>query len=309
MKFNMKLLVTGGSGMVGRNILEHPDASKWNILHPQRNDLDLTKADLVEKYLIENKPYMVIHAAGLVGSPQENLDNPVRFLDENMIMGRNIIMASFKSGVKSFLNISSNNIYPVGTKTPMSEDQLLSGQLEKTNEGYSLAKLVCLKLCEYISSSNKGFNYKTLVPCNMYGKFDKYDSLQSNLMAAIIMKVHNAKLKNLSSVKIWGDGKARREFLFVGDMVEAIWKATQNMDTLPGMMNIGVGQDMSVQSYYELIARIINWKGKFEFDLSKPVGMKRKLCSYSRQKSWGWSPKTSLMEGLRITYASYLSDF
>ena len=294
--------------MVGRNILEHPNASKWEVLHPRRGVLDLTKVDQVEQYLIEKKPHMVIHAAGLVGSPQENLDNPLRFLDENMIMGRNIIMASFKSGVKSFLNISSNNIYPAKTKTPMREDELLSGKLEKTNEGYSLAKLVCLKLCEYISRSNKGFNYKTLVPCNMYGKFDKYHSLQSNLMAAIIMKVHDAKLNNSTSVKIWGDGNARREFLFVGDMVEAIWKAAENMDKLPGIMNIGVGKDMSVQNYYELIARIINWKGKFEYDLSKPVGMKRKLCNYSRQHSWGWHPKTPLTEGLRITYDSYLSE-
>lgn len=292
--------------MVGRNILDHPIAGQFRFLVPTSAELDLRNFSKVQEYVSFNKPDFVIHAAGLVGGIQANMAKPVDFLIENIDLGRNIILASRNAGVKKLLNLSSSCMYPRNATNPLSEDLILTGELEPTNEGYALAKIFAMRLCEYIHKEDNSFNYKTFIPCNLYGRFDKFDPKHSHLIPAIIHKVHLAKLNQEESVEIWGDGSARREFMYAGDLADAMMRAVMSFDSTPGLMNLGLGFDYSINEYYEAVAKIVGWSGSFSHDLSKPVGMKQKLVSTSRQKNWGWRPTTSLEEGIAKTYDYYL---
>ena len=178
---------------------------------------------------------------------------------------------------------------------------LLTGALEKTNEGYAISKIAGLKLCEYISKMDKNRNYKTIIPCNLYGKFDNFNNKSSHLIAAIIKKVHLAKNKN-KNIEIWGTGKVRREFMFASDFAEFIKFSIINFEKLPIIMNLGTGVDYTVKQYYVIAAKILNYKGNFLFNKEKPEGIKRKLLDISVQKKIGWKNKTELKSGLYQTY-------
>ncbi len=299
------LLLTGAGGMVGQNILHHPDADKWDILSPSSRDLDLMDAVAVAHYLDNKKPDAVIHAAGRVGGIQANIANPIAFLDQNMMIGRNIILEAHKAGIKHFLNLASTCVYPRNAPNPLSEDMILTGELEPTNEGYALAKIMALRLCQYIRKEDPTAQYKTLIPCNLYGPFDKFDPKNSHLVPAIIAKVHEAKINGHATVEIWGDGTARREFMYAGDLADIALKAINGIDTVPDLMNAGIGHDHAINDYYETVADVVGWQGSFTHDLTKPVGMKQKLCSTARQTNWGWSAPTSLRDGLQKTYRHY----
>ncbi|MBR9844312.1 MAG: GDP-L-fucose synthase [Rhodobacteraceae bacterium] len=302
------LLLTGGSGMVGRNILEHPMAGDWDILAPASRELDLTDAGAVADYVAAHKPDLVIHAAGQVGGIQANMAHPVAFLERNTAMGRNIIMAAYQSGVRNFLNLASTCMYPRAAENPLREDMILTGELEPTNEGYALAKIMATRLCQYIRREDETAQYKTLIPCNLFGRHDKFDPKNSHLLPAIIHKVHLAKLNGEATVEIWGDGTARREFMYAGDLADAVMKAAADLDALPELMNCGLGHDHTINAYYETVADVIGWDGEFTHDLSKPVGMKQKLCATDRQTAWGWSAPTSLRDGIKATYEFYLNE-
>jgi len=185
----------------------------------------------------------------------------------------------------------------------------LNGRLEKTNEGYALSKILSMKLCEFISKKNNSFKYKTLIPCNMYGKYDNFDSDTSHLIAGIIHKIHLAKMHNHKKVLIWNNGEVKREFLYAGDFAEAIIKSLTDFDSLPMITNIGVGKDYSIKEYYEIVRKVIGWSGEWNFDLSKPEGIKRKLCDITLQKKWGWSPKTEIYSGISNTYQYYKKQY
>ncbi|MFY0312717.1 GDP-L-fucose synthase family protein [Leisingera sp. D0M16] len=303
---NGTLFLTGGGGMVGRNLLDHPAARDWNVLAPRSTELDLTDAGAVAAYLETHKPNLVIHAAGRVGGIQANMANPVAFLDENLAMGRNVIMGARRAGVTRLINLASTCMYPREGGNPLREESILTGALEPTNEGYALAKIISMRLCDYIRQEDKGALYKTLIPCNLYGAYDKFDSKYSHLLPAIIHKVHQAMKAGDISVEIWGDGTARREFMFAADVADAIWKAAKDLEEIPGAMNIGLGYDHSINDYYTTVAEVIGWQGDFTHDLSKPVGMKQKLCSTDRQTAWGWQPTTTLRDGIAQTYRYYL---
>jgi GDP-L-fucose synthase len=302
------MLLTGGGGLVGRNIQEHARAADWTILAPRSAELDLTDAAAVDAYLAKHQPDLVVHAAGRVGGIQANMANPVAFLDENTAMGRNIIMGAYRAGVRGFLNLASTCIYPRAAENPLREDMVLTGPLEPTNEGYALAKIMALRLCDYIRREDAGAQYKTLIPCNLYGAHDTFDPKQSHLLPAIIHKVHQAQKTGETSVEIWGDGTARREFMFAADLADAVLRAAADMDSLPGSMNIGLGQDHSINDYYATVAEVIGWAGDFSHDLSKPVGMKQKLCDPARQQDWGWQAPTALRDGIAQTYRHYLES-
>ncbi len=302
------VFLTGGRGMVGSNILEHPMVEYFTFLSPTRSELDLRNFDQVQNYLVEHAPEFVIHAAGLVGGIQANIARPVDFLVDNIDLGRNVILASRKAGVKKLLNLSSSCMYPRNASNPLTEDLILQGELEPTNEGYALAKIVAMRLCEYIQKEDMAFQYKTFIPCNLYGRFDKFDPKHSHLIPAIIHKVHQAKVLNDKSVDIWGNGLARREFMFAGDLADAVLKALIDFDKIPALMNVGPGFDHSINDYYQVVAKIIGWNGKFEHDLTKPVGMQQKLVSIERQRAWGWSAGTSLEDGIAKTYEFYLKS-
>nr|WP_321482399.1 GDP-L-fucose synthase [uncultured Cohaesibacter sp.] len=302
------LLLTGGSGMVGRNILEHPAASDWTILAPGSKELDLTDARAVDAYLAAHIPDLVIHAAGQVGGIQANMAHPVAFLERNMAIGRNIIMAAHKAGVRSFLNLASTCMYPRAAENPLREDMILMGELEPTNEGYALAKIMATRLCQYIRREDASANYKTIIPCNLFGRHDKFDPKHSHLLPAIIHKVHMAKENGEATVEIWGDGTARREFMYAGDLADAVMKAAADIEALPELMNCGLGHDHEINTYYQSVADVIGWEGDFTHDLSRPVGMKQKLCATDRQTDWGWSASTALVDGIRATYEFYLNE-
>lgn len=293
--------------MVGRNIQEALAAHGGvQVLAPKRAELDLFNFGSVLAYMHQHQPDWVVHAAGRVGGIQANMANPVEFLVENLDIGRNVIMAAKQAGVRRLLNMASSCMYPAQAESPLSEQLVLAGALEPTNEGYALAKIVSTRLCEYITRTQPELQYKTMVPCNLYGRHDKFDPKHSHLIPAIIHKVHAAKMQGLPNVEIWGDGTARREFMYAGDVADAVVYALEHFDTMPAVMNLGLGQDHTVNEYYQVTAQVLGWRGEFVHDLSKPVGMKRKMVDVTRQTAWGWKPRHTLLDGLRKTYNFYL---
>ena len=304
----LRILVTGSGGMVGRNLLDHRSISEFEVLAPRRSELDLCDFSALQSYLQSNKPDIVIHAAGKVGGIQANMREPVDFLLANLDMGRNIVWASQQAGIKRLINLGSSCMYPRNHSEPLKEEMVLKGELEPTNEGYALAKVVTARLCEYIMRENASYQYKTLIPCNIYGRYDKFDPVHSHLIPAIIHKVHQAKQDGQALVEIWGDGTARREFMYAGDLADAIMRAVSNFDTLPNNMNVGLGHDHTINDYYQAAAEVMGYAGDFEHDLGKPVGMARKVVSVELQTNWGWSARHELREGIEKTYSYYLKE-
>ena len=304
----MKVLITGGSGMVGKNLIAHERAAEHDISYPSSSELNLLSYDQTRDWVNTNKPDMIIHCAGHVGGIQANIANPVDFLVKNLDMGRNIVMAAQSAGVTRVLNLGSSCMYPRAAENPLREEQILTGELEPTNEGYALAKIAVARLCSYLSSMVPEFHYKTVMPCNLYGEHDTFDPRSSHLLPAIVKKVHDAKTQGLDSVEIWGDGTARREFMFAADMADGLWFMVEKFKDLPDMMNLGLGYDYSINDYYAAAAKVIGWDGTFTHDLSKPVGMKQKLLSVTRQTDLGWAPETTLEQGVSRTYQFYLDN-
>ena len=251
---------------------------------------------------------MVIHAAGIVGGIAVNMKFPSAFLLANMEMGRNIIYESYELGIKKFINLASSCMYPKDRNKPLSEEMILTGTLEPTNEGYALAKIVCTRLCEYISRENADFQYKTLIPCNLYGPWDKFVSEDAHMIPAVIHKLHVAKTHEIENISIWGSGQVRREFMYSEDLGNCVRYCVQNFESLPGIMNVGLGHDYTVNEYYALIAKVVGYTGTFTHDLTKPEGMKRKLTDISKQKKFGWQAQIPLEEGIKRTYQFYLSN-
>ena len=302
----MKVFLTGGRGMVGRAIQDHPGAGAYKIIAPNSVELDLTDRPAVMAALASERPDIVIHSAGRVGGIQANMANPAAFLTENMDMGFNVVLAARAAGVPKLLNLGSSCMYPHDAANPLHEDSLGKGELEPTNEGYGLAKLAVARLCDFTGREQPELSYKTLIPCNLYGLHDKFDPAVSHLVPAIIRKVHEARGAGSETVEIWGDGTARREFMFSGDLADGIWQAVARFDELPEVMNMGLGHDYSINEYYAEAARVIGWQGHFTHDLSRPTGMKQKLVATERQTAFGWAPQTSLKEGIARTYAHFL---
>lgn len=301
-----RVFLTGGAGMVGRNIAEHPGAAAWELIAPRRTELDLERFDAVAAFMRDVRPDVVIHSAGLVGGIQANIARPVDFLVRNVDMGRNVILAAHQAGVQQFINLASSCMYPRNGQNPLREEQVLAGELEPTNEGYAIAKIYATRLCQYLRRQEPALQYKTLIPCNLYGRFDKFDPAHSHLIPAVVRKVHEAKLAGAPAVEIWGDGLARREFMDAADLADAVVRHVEQGDTAPELMNIGLGHDYTINEYYATVARVVGWQGEFVHDLSKPVGMRQKLVDVSRQTAWGWAPKISLEQGIARCYQYFL---
>ena len=297
----MRILITGGNGMVGKNILEHKKAANYDLLAPSSSELNLRDFNSVDNYIKQHKPDIIIHAAGLVGGIQANMAHPVDFLVYNLDMGRNIIMAAKENGVKYFLNMASSCMYPREAQNPLQEELILKGELEPTNEGYAIAKVVATRLCEYIVKENPALQYKTVIPCNLYGKYDKFSPEHSHMVPAVIKKIYEAKQNNATEIDIWGDGLARREFMYTGDLADFVFYALDNFSNMPQNINVGLGFDYTINEYYEAIAEAVGFTGKFVHDLSKPIGMKQKLIDDSKLKQFGWKHQTSLKEGIKNT--------
>lgn len=300
------LWVTGGRGMLGRNLAEHPSANGWKILSPDRIELDLLDAEAVRAFAQDMRPNAIIHAAGKVGGVHANLANPVSFLEDNLRVGLNVVRAAMDADVKSLLNIASINMYPADELVGFTEDLLGNGALDAATEGYGLAKLAVTRMCQAARKEDATRQYCTLIPCNLYGKYDHFEAARSHFVPSIIHKVHTAKQGDASTIDIWGDGTARRECLYAGDLAGLIFNALDRLDTVPEIMNVGTGSDHSMNAYYSLVAEVLGWQGEFVRDLTRPTGVPQKLASVQRQLDWGWTPPTALADGIAQTYSYYL---
>jgi len=300
-----KIFLTGSRGLVGSNIRENKPKNLL-LVCPEIDELNLLDSDKVDQFLERQKPEIIIHAAGIVGGIHANIANPVKFLTLNTLMANNLILSARKNKIKYFINLGSSCMYPRNAPNPLTESMVLKGELEPTNEGYALAKIYAQRLCSYINREDSNNNYKTIIPCNLFGRWDKFDPQLSHMIPAVIKKIHEAKINNVSEVDIWGDGKARREFMYAGDLADFIWFVVHNIDAIPEIINVGLGYDFSINEYYQSIAEVVGFNGVFNHDLSKPVGMKQKLVDISQLQKLEWTPKHSLTEGIKKTYQFFI---
>lgn len=301
----MKVLVTGGNGMVGRNFLHAARNAGLDVDAPGRAQLDLLDLPATVRYVGDSNPDIVVHCAGVVGGIAANIAAPYEFAYSNLQIGMNLVSAAHQAGVTKLINLGSSCMYPREAENPLREDTILSGPLEPTNEGYAIAKIAVARLCDYLSGEH-GVQYKTIIPCNLYGLFDNFDRQSGHLVPAVIRKVTDAVSRGDDTVEIWGDGTARREFMFAGDLADFLCFAINNFQRMAAYTNVGLGHDHSVNDYYSVIARIAGFGGRFSHDLSKPVGMKQKLVDTSRQTALGWQPATSLEDGIQMTCEYFL---
>ena len=304
----MKILVTGGSGLVGKNLVE-TFSNNHTVLSPSHSELDLLDYSSVFHYLENQNPDVIIHCAGKVGGIQANIKDPLGFFVQNLDMGKNLVLAAYERKIPKFINLGSSCMYPRNAPNPLKEEMVLQGELEPTNEGYALAKVSIQRICEYINMMNSEFDYKTLVPCNLYGRWDKFDPSRSHMIPAVIHKLHMAKMNNVVTVEIWGSGEVRREFMYAGELAKSIFHVLDNYEKCPSVLNIGLGQDFTINEYYEIAAEVIGFQGSFIHDLSKPEGMKQKLVDIGRLNKLGWKNSLSLKEGIEKTYKFYLEHY
>jgi GDP-L-fucose synthase len=305
----MKILLTGGSGMCGRNILEHHSAKKFDILSPSSSELNLLEKDKVKEYLQQNKPDFIVHTAGLVWGIQFNIKHPVSALVDNSYMGLNLISVAKELGVPRLLNLASSCMYPKLGENPLRETEILKGELEPTNEGYGLAKILTTRLCEYILREEPQLEYKTLIPCNLFGRHDTFSLEFSHMIPAAIQKLHYAKLHKEKTVEIWGDGFFRREFMSASDLADLVFYCLENFAIMPQNLNAGLGHDYSINEYYKVAADVVGFQGTFKHNLTKPVGMRQKLVDVSLLRKFGWKHSLSLEEGLIEAYSFYRDDW
>lgn len=304
----MNILITGASGMVGKNLLEVlENSTDYKLMHPSSSALNLLNPDSVDNFIKTNDIDIIIHCAGLVGGIQANIERPYSFLSFNLHMGLNLIETAIKYKIPRLINLGSSCMYPKDSNEHIEENQLLAGKLEPTNEGYAIAKIATSKLAEY-AKKEFGLSYKTLIPCNLYGRHDKFEPENSHMIPAVIRKIHEAKAMN-KTVEIWGDGSARREFMYAEDLADFIKLALYQYNKLDTYTNVGLGYDYSILEYYQAIAKVVSYEGEFRFNLDKPSGMKRKLCSVKKQNLLGWEPKHSLLDGLEKTNKFYIEKY
>jgi GDP-L-fucose synthase len=298
--------VAGHTGMAGSAIVRRLQQEGCSLVLPERRELDLTRQDQTERYLFATRPEIVIMAAGRVGGILANDKNPADFLADNLAMAFNCIHTSHLVGVKRLLFLGSSCIYPKFAKQPMSEDQLLTGPLEPTNESYAIAKIAGIKLCEaYRRQYDRDFI--SVMPTNLYGPGDNYHPEHSHVVAALIRRFHEAKTNDASTVVVWGTGAPRREFLYVDDFADACIFVLKNYSALQ-FINIGVGKDSTIAEFAQTVAEVVGFRGKIEYDTSKPDGMPLKLLDVSRLASMGWKARTPLRDGLRKAYDHFLTN-
>lgn len=293
--------------MVGSAIVRELERQGYhNLVFRSHAELDLTRQDDVEKFFEEEKPEYVFHPAGKVGGIVANSTAIADFLYENMMMEMNVIHAAWKIGVRKLEFLGSSCIYPKLAPQPMKEDYLLTSALEPTNEGYALAKISGLKYCEYL---NRQYNmdFISVMPTNLYGLNDNYHPEHSHVLPALIRRFHEAKEAGSESVTCWGDGSPLREFLYVDDLANLcvfLMNSYRGNDTV----NAGTGKELSIKQLTELVAKVIGYEGEILWDTSKPNGTPRKLLDVSKATALGWTYKTELEDGIRLSYEDFLHN-
>lgn len=305
LKKNSRIFVAGHNGLVGSAILRRLIFFGYkNIITKNRNQLDLRDQSKVENFFNKNKIDAVINAAGKVGGINANNIYKADFIYDNLCIQNNIIHSCYKNKVKSLIFLGSSCIYPKNSKQPIKESYLLTGELEKTNEPYAIAKIAGIKMCQSYNFQYNT-NYKCLMPCNLYGPNDNYDLKKSHFFSALISKIHNSKIKNKRTIVVWGSGKPKRELLYSDDLADAciFFLKKKTKETL---INIGSGCEMRIIDYAKFIIRELNVDIKIKLDLSKPDGTPRKIVDCSIARKYGWRPRVTLKEGFEKTYINYL---
>jgi GDP-L-fucose synthase len=307
MKKNDLIFVAGHRGLAGGAITRELLAGGYaRILTRTRAEVDLQQREAVFHFFEQERPQLVVIAAAKVGGIKANNDFPVEFLLENLKIQNNLIEASAEFGVEKLLLLGSSCIYPKFASQPISEDSLLTGALEPTNEAYAIAKIAGIKLCQAYARQY-GRNFICAMPTNLYGPGDNFDLNHSHVLPALLRKVHEAKLGGLDSVMVWGTGTPRREFLHVDDLAGACRFLLESYDS-PEIVNIGYGEDVTIRELAETICEIVDFQGKLIFDSSKPDGTPRKLMDSTKLLEMGWKPGIPLRTGIRQTYDWYLSQ-
>lgn len=302
-----RVFVAGHRGMVGSAIVRRLAAENCAVLVADRRDLDLTQEAPTLRWLEDNRPDVVVHAAAKVGGIAANNNFPVDFLCDNLAVELNVIRASHTIGVQRLLFLGSSCIYPKHATQPISESELLTGPLEPTNEWYAIAKIAGLKMCQAYRRQY-GDDFISAMPTNLYGRGDNYHPDHSHVPAALIRRFHEAKLAQAPTVTVWGTGTPLREFLNVEDLADACIFLLKNYSSdLP--INVGSGEELSIADFATLVAEVVGYTGKLAFDSSKPDGTPRKLLDSSRIRSLGWRPTVSLKVGLRAAYDDFLQGY
>ena len=315
---NQKIYVAGHRGMVGSAIMRNLQAKGFaNIVTRTHAEMDLTDQAAVKAFFEQEKPEQVYLAAARVGGIHANNTYPAEFIYDNLMVQNNVIHQAFLNGVKKLLFLGSSCIYPKLAPQPMSEDALLMGKLEPTNEPYAIAKIAGIKMCESYNrqyGQSHGVDYRSVMPTNLYGPGDNYHLENSHVIPALIRRFHEAKISNAPEVVIWGTGTPKREFLYVDDMAAAsvfvmdLSKEAYDSQTSPmqSHINVGSGKDITINELAHAVAKATGYIGRISFDPSKPDGSPRKLMDSSRLESMGWQPKVELELGLLKAYESFL---
>lgn len=303
-----KIYIAGHNGLVGSSLLNKFRKEGYtNLITKSHHQLDLTNQHQVNKFFDREKPEYIIICAALVGGIQANRTHQAEFLYQNLMIQNNLIWTSFVKGVRKLLFLGCSCIYPRECSQPMKEEYLLTDKPESTNEGYAIAKISGLKLCEYIHRQY-GKNFICAVPATIYGQNDNFDSQTSHVLPSLIKKFIEAKKRKLPFVEIWGTGSVKREFIYVEDLVDALYFLMQNYND-PEFINVGVGSDMTIKELAEEIREVTGFSGQIKFDTKKTDGMPRKLLDVKKLFKLGFRPKTSFKEGLRHTVDWYTKTY
>ncbi len=300
-----KIFVAGHRGLVGNAIVRRLQASGYtNIITRTRAELNLANETAVAEFFASEKPDVVVLAAAKVGGIKANNDYPVEFLLDNLRIQNNVVTAAHAHDARKLLFLGSSCIYPKHAPQPISENALLTGALEPTNDAYAIAKIAGIRLCQAYASEY-GENYISAMPTNLYGPNDNFDLVSSHVLPALLRKAHEAKERGAGEIVVWGSGKPRREFLHVDDMADACVFLLENYDS-PEIVNVGWGEDITIRELVDVICEVVGFRGEVTFDATKPDGTPRKLLDTSRLTALGWRPKVSLRDGIAQTYEWFL---
>ena len=301
-----KVLVTGANGMLGKSVVNSLTNSNHEVIPLTRKDVDLTDSVTTFRYIEKADPDAIIHCAALVGGIQANISGGGKFLLQNLAIDNSVLSAAKILEIHNLIYVGSSCMYPANRENALTENQILTGPLEKTNENYALAKIVGSRMVEAIALDYK-YNWRTFIASNLYGPNDHFDSDKSHLLSAIISKAIEAQKKQ-SSIEMWGDGKPRREFTYVDDFSNWISKSINNLSGLPQYLNLGIGIDYTVKEFYQFVLDAIDYKTEIIPNLEKPSGNMRKLMDSTKAKQFGWDPKTSIQLGIKNTINWYTSN-
>jgi GDP-L-fucose synthase len=302
-----RIFVAGHRGMVGSAITRTLEGGGFrNLIKRTRAELDLADSRTVSDFFRNEKPSVVVFAAAKVGGIKANNDFPVEFLIDNLRIQTNVISAAHASGARKLLFLGSSCIYPKHAPQPIPESALLTGPLEPTNETYAVAKIAGVKLCQAYHREY-GANFISVMPCNLYGPNESFDLETSHVLAALLRKAHEAKLKRARELVVWGTGTPRREFLHVDDCASACLFLLEKYDS-PEIINVGSGEDVSIRELAELICDVVGFNGELAWDKTKPDGTPRKFLDVSKLRSLGWKPSISLRDGIAQTYDWFLNN-